>query len=747
MFRNKINILVLFIVAGISIVSFQNCAQQGFQSLMDAAQNTDHFDLLQNTQDEDSEKPQVLVFNAVDSSGPWVDIAINPSTGHLAMIDDVASQFCKPDCPSGNLQIGISYIANLLDYPQDRVLKELAALIKGAKAHGFYFLIHTNHEWVITKGANPFGVPTAEWAEYSDWDTPLQKFYVEWGSPIPEIGLKPNFKSAAVRARVSQDIAVIAKFVREQIFTDPELKKLFLGIDSGWETEVTPWLTPDHKTGPLGFGALSLMGYSKDNPPADFQAELGNIVKDFMKFIANRYENEGIPNAKIYSHTLINSNPLRQKANPVDAAKLSKMQLGASIYGAFDPNLIQNNLTNGKWAMIETSIDFAAHYLSQPTNETPPSFINIYNWGNDFHDKPARVEQFAKFFNDPNRQPPVVLKGTVDGLSGTFDLSGWACQVGSKTPVDIQIKAIAPNDSEVLIATVNDSNTAARAPADSVTHQVCGLDTRSNSLANLRFAINIPESVRERHSNSFLNIYALRGGKSVLISQKQFRLPNFDKPADPSLGYTEAVKKAYREILNRVADSAGLAYYVDLMMKGKTESEIRLILQGSVEGKCLGSGGTMSNGACTCAAGSTLTDGVCKVQVAQCERLQSKIAVSAPRVEKLKFAYCLVLKREADAPGLQHHVGTSATIAETIVHFISSPEMNANFYGGQNYTTVSVDVFVESLYKHILNRASDAGKTHWVNEINSGRATREQVIKSFFDSKEIPNRFGDLLGQ
>lgn len=82
--------------------------------------------------------------------------------------------------------------------------------------------------------------------------------------------------------------------------------------------------------------------------------------------------------------------------------------------------------------------------------------------------------------------------------------------------------------------------------------------------------------------------------------------------------YEGIVKKAFLDILKRTADTVGLAYYVDLMKKGKSETEIRTEIAASPEALCVNSGGSITSSVCACPSGKVLSGGVCKASPTVC---------------------------------------------------------------------------------------------------------------------------------
>jgi len=103
-------------------------------------------------------------------------------------------------------------------------------------------------------------------------------------------------------------------------------------------------------------------------------------------------------------------------------------------------------------------------------------------------------------------------------------------------------------------------------------------------------------------------------------------------------------------------------------------------------------------------------------------------------VERL---YTVALNRASDPQGKKYWVNKvekeGATGADCARYFLlDAPEfMNRG---------LSVEDFVETLYKTFFDRASDAaGKKGWVNAIKSGKMTRTDVVNNFIESTEWCN--------
>lgn len=83
-------------------------------------------------------------------------------------------------------------------------------------------------------------------------------------------------------------------------------------------------------------------------------------------------------------------------------------------------------------------------------------------------------------------------------------------------------------------------------------------------------------------------------------------------------------------------------------------------------------------------------------------------------------------------------------MAQVAQAFSTSQEFLA-LYGGPGATS---GVLVDALYRNTLDRAPDqAGREFWVRQIDSGAATRAQVVLGFSESAEHrANTLGNIEG-
>jgi hypothetical protein len=154
---------------------------------------------------------------------------------------------------------------------------------------------------------------------------------------------------------------------------------------------------------------------------------------------------------------------------------------------------------------------------------------------------------------------------------------------------------------------------------------------------------------------------------------------------------TEFVKQQYRDFLNREAEPAGLQYWVNII----------------------------DSGAMT------------RAQVIESFFWSEEFGATIAPIVRLYFAYFL---RVPDYEGLMYRIdqfSNGQSLEATSDAFAASPEFQ------QTYGALSNEAFVDLVYQNILGRAPDqSGYAFWVEELNSGRWTRGQVMIGFSESPE-----------
>lgn len=106
--------------------------------------------------------------------------------------------------------------------------------------------------------------------------------------------------------------------------------------------------------------------------------------------------------------------------------------------------------------------------------------------------------------------------------------------------------------------------------------------------------------------------------------------------------------------------------------------------------------------------------------------------------------YNAAFSRLPDYNGLKYWINEYNTQNIRVIadYFIRSAEFIA-LYGQDNSTSS----FVDNLYKNILGRLPDqSGNSYWVNQIDSGKESRSNVLLGFSESKENIGLFSDVTG-
>ena len=135
------------------------------------------------------------------------------------------------------------------------------------------------------------------------------------------------------------------------------------------------------------------------------------------------------------------------------------------------------------------------------------------------------------------------------------------------------------------------------------------------------------------------------------------------------------------------------------------------------------------------------------VQTQTCDSLLATKVTNTTSTEiKIRMSYCLVLKRPVDSSALAEAQKNKVSIKSLLKSLFLSKEFSTNVLSGRSVYSVSNSAFLDSIYGHILNRSSDvAGKSFWLNLLNEGKVTRDQILDNFLMSTEFEQRFGSLL--
>ena len=206
------------------------------------------------------------------------------------------------------------------DHTDDQVRVMIAAAFDVALETGVAVGFHLDDSmfWGRLKELN-----TVDSVEWLDWNrTSNTGRRLEWSPTPAKIMPQLCVNSRAVKAAVSKRAALIGAEVARGIakLSAAGRSELFLGVIAGWETQIGR----DFDTGGYpGYCALTNAGFSAANPPADMDAALCKIVREFAGFWARSLVESGVPKGKVYSHIAFQSATaytMARRVNPAAAA-------------------------------------------------------------------------------------------------------------------------------------------------------------------------------------------------------------------------------------------------------------------------------------------------------------------------------------------------------------------------------------------------------------------------------------------
>jgi hypothetical protein len=132
---------------------------------------------------------------------------------------------------------------------------------------------------------------TTEWADWSG--APAAGLDISW---LPGVKLPPQmcYESPTVKQFVGYwTKEVIGPEIEQQLrrLAAAGKSQLFAGVIAGWESNLSE-----------GYCSLTHLGYSKENPPADFDHERERILQRHIELWAKGLFDAGIPKNRIFTH-------------------------------------------------------------------------------------------------------------------------------------------------------------------------------------------------------------------------------------------------------------------------------------------------------------------------------------------------------------------------------------------------------------------------------------------------------------
>lgn len=187
---------------------------------------------------------------------------------------------------------------------------------------------------------------------------------------------------------------------------------------------------------------------------------------------------------------------------------------------------------------------------------------------------------------------------------------------------------------------------------------------------------------------------------------------NSQEMKNKNLNDKEFLTYAYRAILGREADDAGLQYWLSELQQGATRRWLLSEFVVSTEFTQL--------------CGNY---GIVRGNITGLEHADK----SAGATKFVTFIYRNVLKRDPDLEGLNYWTGemieNGMTASRLVEQFAKSPEFAS--------ANLSNEEYVERLYETVLGRKSDeGGKQYWVSLMNNGYS-RHDILREFTRSAEF----------
>jgi hypothetical protein len=259
---------------------------------------------------------------------------------------------------------------------------------------------HQNVEWVSWSGAEG-GLRTLPW--YSG----------------PALGPQMCYNSPGIESAISTLVGqVVGSEIQKNVAQLETQGKsdLFAGIITGWETQL-PDVTP-----PDGYCALTNLGYSATNPPADIDTALVGVVHDFLQFWDQQFVAAGIDPNKLYTHIATVPPGTDDNHAPLSVGFNSDCHAGFTAYGsegASFPQIYQALVAEGAqpWGVSEGSNIYPPN--AQPTGSGLPdlpmaqylagaynhgaTYVNLFGWqatGTPFYNvlvDPSAIKTYRKF--------------------------------------------------------------------------------------------------------------------------------------------------------------------------------------------------------------------------------------------------------------------------------------------------------------------------------------------------------------
>jgi hypothetical protein len=254
-----------------------------------------------------------------------------------------------------------------------------------------------------------------EWTSWSGSEAGPRTLPWYTGPLAPQMCYNSPGIEAAISTLAAQVIGPEIQKNLAQLSADGK-SDLFAGIITGWET-MLPDLNP-----PIGYNALTNLGYSAANPPPNMDDTLVAVVHDFIQFWDQQFVAAGIDPNKLYTH--IATFPPGDDNNhaPLGVAFNNVSHAGFTAYGSSGesfPQIYEALAAEGasQWGVSEGSNIYPPNaqpggsglpdlpmtqYLAQAYNHGA-TYVNLLGWqatGTPFYSVltgPTAIHAYRKF--------------------------------------------------------------------------------------------------------------------------------------------------------------------------------------------------------------------------------------------------------------------------------------------------------------------------------------------------------------
>lgn len=246
-----------------------------------------------------SPEPQYMLFQ-IFLGGPDAGSGVfhrAASKDHMLRVAHQISDTVRPARTDPDRILGFAIGPIAMDEGEDEVRSVIRDAFDVALATDMAVALHLDDYMMWGEARWPDGRPLRAVHETTEWKNwagePAGGLEIGW---LPNVKLPPQmcYESPEVRdfaAYWTRD--VIGQEVKKQVdrLVQAGKAKLFAGVIVGWESNLA-----------YGYCSLSRLGYTAQNPPADFDHERERVLQRHIELWAKGIYDAGIPSDLIFTH-------------------------------------------------------------------------------------------------------------------------------------------------------------------------------------------------------------------------------------------------------------------------------------------------------------------------------------------------------------------------------------------------------------------------------------------------------------